>query len=81
MAMARWLQKNENVWGIPVLDCTQHALGRKSSTGNPEIARKYVELRKSSGRELLEADFKPTQSVPCNLTYKVASRPPDGPLF
>jgi hypothetical protein len=53
---ARWLQPNENLWRLPVLECTQHA-GMVSFTGSSEVAKKYCELRCASGQELLRLDF------------------------
>lgn len=78
---ARWLQANENVWGFLVLDCSKVAESMMSLTGKREIAMKYSELRKASGQELPGLEFKPIQSIPCNLTYRVNKRPADGPVF
>ncbi len=78
---ARWLQPNENLWRLPVLDCTQYADGMMSFTGNSEVAKKYGELRGASGQELLRLDFKPAQHFACNLTYTINKRPADGPIF
>jgi hypothetical protein len=78
---ARWLRPSENLWGLLVLDCTQNAAGMISTTRSPEIARKYGELREASGQELPGAEFKPIQSVLCNLTYKIENRPAEGPVF
>jgi len=63
---ARWLQPNENLWRLPVLDCTQYADGMMSFTGNSEVAKKYGELRGTSGQELLRLDFKPAQRFSCD---------------
>jgi hypothetical protein len=78
---ARWLQPNENLWRLPVLDCTQYAHGITSFTGNSEVAKKYAELPGASGQELPRLDFKPAQHFACNLTYKIHKRPADGPVF
>ena len=78
---ARWLQPNENLWRLPVLDCTQYADGMMSFTGNSEVAKKYGELRGTSGQELLRLDFKPAQRFSCDLTYKIDKRPTAGPVF
>jgi hypothetical protein len=78
---ARWLQPNENFWGLTVLDCAEYAQNMMSFTGNPEIAKKYGELRRATGREWPALEFKPIQSVPCNLTYKITRLPADGPVF
>jgi hypothetical protein len=78
---ARWLQPNENPWGLPVLDCSQYAKGMMSTTSSFEVAKKYSELREASGQELVGLEFRPIHSVPCNLTYQVENRPADGPVF
>jgi len=78
---ARWLPPNENLWRLPVLDCTQYANGMVSFTGSPEVAKKYSELRGASGEELLRLDFKPAQRLASDLTYKINKRPADGPVF
>jgi hypothetical protein len=78
---ARWLQPNENIWRLPILDCTQYADGMTSFTESPQVAQKYSELRKASGQELPGVEFKPIQSVPCNLAYEINKRPADGPVF
>ena len=78
---ARWLQPSENPWRLPVLDCTQYADGMMSFTGNPEIAKRYSELRGASGKELPRSDFKPAQSIPCSMAYKINRKPADGAVF
>jgi hypothetical protein len=78
---ARWIQPKENLWRLPVLDCTQYADGMMSFTDAPEVAKKYGELRRASGEELPRLDFKSAQHFACNLTYKIDKRPADGPLF
>jgi hypothetical protein len=78
---ACWLEPNENRWRVSVLDCTKFADGMVSFTGSPEIAKGYNEQREASGQELPGVEFKPIRSVPCDLTYKIMKRPPDGPVF
>lgn len=78
---ARWLNPSENPWGLPVLDCSQNAYSMMSTTSNAEIAKTFARLRNSAGVELQSEVFNPTLSIPCNLTYNVAKRIPDGPVF
>lgn len=78
---AAWLEPGENIWGLPVFDCSESASSMVSTTSHPEIAKKYVSLRDSTGEELRKEVFKPALSFPCNLTYDVEGRAPDGPVF
>lgn len=78
---ARWLQPNENLWRLQVLDCTQYAGGMMSFTSSPEVVKKYSELRRASGKELPQLDFNAAQRFACDLTYKIDKLPPDGPVF
>jgi hypothetical protein len=57
---ARWLQPNENVWRLSILDCTQFADGMTSFTSDQGIAEKFNRLRTESGRELPGANFAPS---------------------
>lgn len=80
-AAIRWLAPSENRWGLEVLDCTQYANTMMSFTGDVEIAKKYQNLRRSTGEELPSQVFNPTLSIPCDLAYKIRRRAPDGPIF
>jgi hypothetical protein len=52
-----------------------------STTKSIEIAKKYQDLRTSTGEKLRSEVFNPTLSVTCSLGYNVAQRAPDGPIF
>ena len=78
---ARWLAPSENPWGLAVLDCTQFACTMISFTDSIEIARKFDNLRSSTGEELRNEIFNPTLSIACSLAYKISKRAPDGPIF
>jgi hypothetical protein len=78
---ARWLEPGENIWGLPVFDCSESASSMMSTTSDPGIAMRYTSLRDSTGEELRKKVFKPALSFPCSLTYSVKGRGPDGPVY
>ena len=81
LPVPRWLGAQENLFGIEILDCRPITLGTMSTTKDPEIARRFLELRGSSGQEFRGVQPKGARSIHCDLTYPHEGQPKDGPLF
>jgi hypothetical protein len=77
----RWLEAADNPFGIRVLDCRPVVLGLVSTTTDPAIARRFLELRSSTGTEHLGHVPNDAIHSESDLTYPVEEHPSDGPLF
>ena len=77
----RWIEAADNPFGIRVLDCRPVVLGLISTTTDPDIARRFLELRSSTGTE--HFGHVPNDAIhsECDLTYPAEERPSEGPLF
>jgi hypothetical protein len=77
----RWLEAADNPFGIRVLDCRSVALGMISTTADPAIAQRFVDLRSSAGTEHLGQVPNDAVRWQCDLTYPIDGQLPEGPLF
>jgi hypothetical protein len=48
-----WIKGKDNPYNIDVFDCREYALNMISTTQNPDISTKFLELRKSDGKEYI----------------------------
>ena len=71
----------QNPFGIEIWDCRAFTHNRVSTTANPEIAHKYVQLRSSHGDDYQGQTPANAQLVSCHLTYPLSPKPSNGPLF
>jgi hypothetical protein len=76
----RWLDPGENPYGVRMLDCRSFTREMVSTTGDPALAQKFVELRRSDGSEHRGArPPEPIEAV-CELVYPAEGGSADGPL-
>jgi hypothetical protein len=81
MSGVKWLGPRENPWEIEVLDCRPMALGMVSTTQDESTALRFLQLRRSSGSELIDALIEGARTIRCNLTYMHPGQITEGPLF
>ncbi|WP_064967955.1 hypothetical protein [Tenacibaculum ovolyticum] len=48
---SKWIKVSENPYQKDIFDCREYAVNMLSSTQNSEIANKFLQLRKSDGKE------------------------------
>ena len=77
----RWLEPNENPFGVRMLDCRSYALGRVSTTGSPQVAMTYGKLRGSFGEEYRGKLPNEPRSVVCSFNVPLDRPAEHGPLF
>jgi hypothetical protein len=77
----RWLSAEENKFGVDLLDCRPLALGTLATTGDPEVALRFVQLRGSDGSELRGVSPPGARTIVCNLVYPQAELAREGPLY
>lgn len=59
----------DNPFGVRLLDCRPVAWEMVSTTGDPDIASRFVALRNSDGRDLAEAPIQDPVRVGTSLTF------------
>lgn len=80
-----WMEAQEtgNPFGVPIVNCLSTAYGWIAMTSSEDIARRYVELRSSDGKQHIGAmphdpmSFRPST----RLAYPFDGQSKDGPLF
>lgn len=77
----RWLEGADSPFGIRVLDCRSVAFGMVSTTGDPAVAQRFVELRSSVGIEHLGQVPHDAIHSECDLIYPVDGSFSEGPVF
>src|SRR6185503_13037227 len=76
-----WLERHENPFGIRVLDCRPFTRGMISTTSDPAIARRFLELRQSDGSDQRGARPQEPVETACELVFPSDGRSAGGPLF
>lgn len=79
-AGVRLIPAAANPLGVELWDCRPFTHNTISTTGNADIARSFVELRKSQGAEHRGHAPASARVISSDLTYALGSRPPEGPL-
>ena len=78
----RWLEANENAFGIRVLDCRPFTQNALSTVKDPAIAETAARLRSSTGEEYRGTEPEGSAEVSCKLSYPYESaRHREGPVF
>lgn len=77
----RWIEAADNPFGIRVLDCRPVALRWISTTSDPAVAQRFLELRASLGTEHVGQVPNDAVHAECDLSYPADGRSADGPLF
>lgn len=77
----RWLEADESPFGIRVLDCRPFSRSMISTTKDPGIANRFVQLRASDGREHVGKRPKDAIEAACALAYPAPDGTRDGPRF
>jgi hypothetical protein len=73
----KWYEIGEdNPFNKKILDIRELTWSWLSTTSDESIARRYIELRGSNGRYLIDASLRNASSVDCNLSY-----PHNGEIF
>jgi hypothetical protein len=81
-AALTWLEADQTPLGLRVLDCRSVAFGMTSTTGDESVARRYLELRDSSGDEHVGRPPDDPLVAEADLCYgHDGSEIPDGRLF
>jgi hypothetical protein len=79
--LLRWIEAEDNPFGMRVLDCRPLSLTTVSVTSKPEIASRFADLRRSTGKEYVGAAPPSSSRSECNLIYPAALEIKEGPLF
>ena len=77
----RWLSASDNPFGVEVLDCSVYATSMLSTTKDINLAKKYNDLRASSGQEFRGMSPPECRKIACELNYGVNQPLSNGPLF
>ncbi len=80
-ADVRWIPAAENPYGVDLIDCRSITQSWISTSGDPEIAQRYVSLRESSGEQHRQHRVENGRAVACDLRYPHRGETRDGPLF
>lgn len=77
-----WLEPGSgNPFGVRVLDVRPYTQTMLSTTPNPEIASRFVELRGSNGSGLVSSSVEDFASTSCDLHLPLPAALADGSLF
>jgi hypothetical protein len=77
----RWIAASDNPYGIEILDCSSITQTLFSTTADESIAKSFVVLRSSVGREYCDQEPEGCRSIECELQYPAIQLPADGPVF
>jgi hypothetical protein len=78
---ARWVDARDTPFAVDLVDCSEFAGRATSATGDAAVAESYARLRASDGSDHAGHDPQNPVTVPCDLSYAVGERGPDGPVF
>ena len=79
-----WLAPEQNSFGVRVLDCRAFCRSMISVSSDPEIARRFAELRRAGGKHLcggVPANARRVAYPLCYAASRKLAAPEDGPLF
>jgi hypothetical protein len=79
-----WLAPEQNPFGVRVLDCRAFCRVMISLSSDPEVARRFAELRRAGGTHLRNAAPANARRVAYPLCYAASRKlaaPKEGPLF
>ncbi|MCE5230214.1 hypothetical protein LLG95_11525 [bacterium] len=78
----KWLEPEENDYGVRILDCREVTTKLISTTTDKTIALKFTSSGQYGGAEYIGEEPKNPQPVPGELKYPYASEAPaDGPIY
>ncbi len=80
-SVPHWVDANDNVFGIRVLDCRPLISRVTAWSANPDVANRFLELRRSDGREHVGRLPEDAIAVHCSLEYAFAGAHDEGALF
>lgn len=76
-----WVEAEQNPYRVRILDCRNVTQTMLSTTSNPHIAARFIELRKSTGEQHRSKVPPNALRIECNLRYPHQEDTQDGPLF
>ena len=76
-----WLEAHQNPFGIRVLDCRSFSKSALCFAPDNGIAKKFLNLRNSTGENHRNQLPKNTLHIRCNLRYPFEEKISDGPVF
>lgn len=76
-----WIPKEENDFGIDVLDCRAFCQSMTSTCGDLRIAATFAQLRSSAGEQYGGKSPENAESAECSLEYPYDGNHTDGALF
>lgn len=76
-----WLDPDQNLFGVRVLDCRPFSTTMISTTKDPYIAASFNRLRASDGQQHRDQHPADPVTATCELRYPSDGRSADGPLF
>ena len=79
---AKWIKAIDNPYKRDIFDCREYAINMLSSSQNSQVAKKFLELRKSDGKEYI-GKF-PTNGAKCDVELNFLTKGkhmPDGVVF
>ena len=77
----RWLNPDENPWGVRVLDVRPATLQLLSTSSDPQCAANAVSFGAEDGARFVGADLPVDRSAPVGLRYRIDQAIGDGVLF
>lgn len=80
-AIVEWIPPEKNPYGVRLLDCRDFCRTMVSMSADPERARRFVELRDSTGAEHTGRSPANMARIAALLRYPLDGQPPDGSLF
>lgn len=77
----RWLEPQQNAWGLRVLDCRPLTLTSTLITDDARIAESFANLRQSDGSQHKGISPANASRLECDLHFPFNGESLDGPLF
>jgi hypothetical protein len=77
----RWLEPEQNPWGLRLLDCRPLTLTSTSTTDDPRTARSFANFRLSRGSQHKGLSPANSSRLECDLRFPFNGESDDGPLF
>jgi hypothetical protein len=77
----RWLEPQQNAWGLRLLDCRPLTVTSTSLTNDRRIAESFAKLRYSDGRQHMGVSPANAARLDSDLLFPFNGESLDGPLF
>ncbi len=83
LSQLRWIEADDNSYGLRILDCRPVTQGLMSVTASHEEAERFMKLCRSDGSEYCGSSPANADQIDCRLVYPYGREesPADGPVF